>query len=80
MITKAPDTRPYRSQSATGELRVTHTLESRQVWRQVGWHGQTGAFYSLDEDPRKHEPGSFSPLWLLIEDEAPILPEGDDKP
>ncbi len=74
MSDKAPDTRPYRSQSAIGEVRVTDTLESRQVWRQVGWHGQTGAFYSLDEDPSPYERGSYSPLWLLIEDETPPSP------
>jgi hypothetical protein len=68
-----PASRPYRAQSATGPERVTFTIEGQQTWRQVGWHGQTGAFYSLDEDPSPTEPGSFSPLWLLIEDKPPVL-------
>jgi len=42
------------------------------TFRQVGWHGQTGAFYSLDEDPSRHEPGSFGPLWILAHNE-PII-------
>jgi hypothetical protein len=47
----------------------TYAENKRQVWRQVGWHGQSGAFYSLSEDPKPHEPGSYSPLWVLIENE-----------
>lgn len=77
--TTAPtDTRPYRRSSEGGgsEMR-THTLEATQTWRQIGWHGQTGAFYSLDEKPSDHEPGSWGPLWILVDNEPPVLPDED---
>ena len=67
--------RPNWPASKASSERVTHTLEGRQTWRQVGWHGQTGAFYALDEKPSLTESGSFSPLWILVEDEPPILPD-----
>lgn len=67
-----PDRRPYRAQHASGEERQTRTAEHRQVWRQVGWHGQTGAFYSLDEDPTRFEPGSFSALWVLVDEDEHV--------
>lgn len=62
---KPPDTRPYRRESETGPEMVTTTDDYRQTWRQVGWLGQTGAFYSLDEKPHLTEPGSFSPLYFI---------------
>lgn len=78
--TPPTDTRPYRRASESGgsEMR-THTLEANQLWRQIGWHGQTGAFYALDEKPSDHEPGSWSPLWILVDNEPPILPDDSDK-
>ena len=36
-------------------------------WRQVGWHGQTGAIYGLHEKPQDYEPGSFSPLYAMVD-------------
>lgn len=65
-----PNTRPYRraSEDHGTEMR-THTLDKTQCWRQIGWHGQTGAFYSLDEHPTEHEPGSFGPLWILVDND-----------
>lgn len=36
------------------------------IWRQVGWIGQTGQFYALDEDPSRTERGSFAPLWREV--------------
>lgn len=76
--TNPPDVRPYRTQHEPGDERVTHTMSSRQIWRQIGWHGQSGAFYSLAEDPSRYERGSFSPLWLLVDDEPPVLPDLED--
>ena len=74
-----PNVRPYHPAHKTGDERITHTTEKpgwrRQVWRQIGWHGQSGAFYSLAEDPSRYEPGSFGPLWLLVDDEPVILPD-----
>lgn len=68
--TTAPaNERPYRESSAHGGQRLTYTPARSQLWRQVGWHGQTGAFYTLDEDPSLYEPGSFSPLWVLVADD-----------
>jgi len=68
--------RPYRLASAEGdELNIVAAGRS-MAFRQVGWHGQTGAFYSLDEDPSRHEPGSFGPLWILAHND-PIV-EADE--
>lgn len=68
--------RPYRPASETGaEQRTTTSDGYVQRWRQIGWHGQTGAFYALDERPADHEPGGWSPLWLLVDNDPPILPE-----
>lgn len=69
--TIAPNVRPHRWAHATGEHRRTETHRGarRQIWRQVGWHGGSGFFYSLDEDPSRYEPASFQPLWILVDDE-----------
>ncbi|MBP2703515.1 hypothetical protein JOL79_06845 [Microbispora sp. RL4-1S] len=37
----------------------------RYVMRQVGWWGQSGAFYGLADPPYGREPGSFSPAWVI---------------
>ncbi|MEU0665728.1 hypothetical protein ABZ506_07155 [Streptomyces lavendulocolor] len=71
------NTRPYRRLSEAGPEMRTVTLDRNQLWRQVGWHGQTGAFYALDEKPADHEPGSFGPLWVLVDSEPPILPDDE---
>lgn len=76
--TPPKDHRPYRRLSETGPEMRTHTLDSNQLWRQVGWHGQTGAFYALDEKPSNHEPGSFAPLWVLVDNEPPVFTDPDD--
>lgn len=76
--TPPEDRRPYRraSEPSGSEMR-THTLDATQTWRQIGWHGQTGAFYALDEKHSDHEPGSWGPLWILVDNEPPILPDDD---
>jgi hypothetical protein len=38
----------------------------RIVFRQVGWLGQTGELYAMDEDPTPTEPGSFGPIYHQI--------------
>lgn len=74
-LPKPPDTRPYRAMSATGP-EVTVTGEDyRQTLRQVGWLGQTGAFYSLDEKPSAHEGGGFAPLWFIAHSDRIDEPE-----
>lgn len=73
MTTPTPsDRRPNRAMSATGpEIDVISTplgpdrTYYRLTFRQVGWIGQTGAFYALDENPRPTEPGSYSPLYFI---------------
>jgi hypothetical protein len=68
-----PDRRPYRRLSGPGGLEQTaYTVDAngrvtRTVLRQVGWHGQSGAFYALGDDtyPMQHEPGSWSPMWVI---------------
>lgn len=74
--TPPPDARPYRRASEGGgaEMR-TMTPDTNQLWRQIGWHGQTGAFYAFDEKPSDHEPGSYEPLWILADNEPPIPPD-----
>lgn len=67
---KPTDTRPYRRMHESGPERTvvqTHPDGSkvREVLRQIGWLGQTGALYSLDENPSATEPGSYSPLWVV---------------
>jgi len=37
----------------------------RYTLRQIGWHGQSGAFYALGESPSQYETGSFSPMWVI---------------
>ncbi|MGI5153609.1 hypothetical protein [Microbispora sp. CA-102843] len=67
---KPEDRRPYRRQSEPGETKtVINTSPDGRRWRldlrQVGWHGQSGAFYALGESPHLYETGSYSPLWLI---------------
>lgn len=37
------------------------------------WHD-----YQADEKPSDHEPGSWAPLWILVDNEPPILPDADE--
>lgn len=73
---KPEDRRPYRALSEPGdEWIVTHAVpgdsgrKTRYTLRQVGWHGQTGAFYAFDESfdgsLPQYEPESFSPMWVV---------------
>lgn len=79
MYDTPPDKRPYRLASAPGD-ECAYTVDgTRYIFRQIGWHGQSGAFYSLAEDPSKHEPGSFSPIWLPVDTE-PLDDEKPDEP
>jgi hypothetical protein len=65
MTTAPPDRRPYRRMSATGPEQTFTTSDHSYVFRQLGWLGQSGAFYSLDEKPSEHERGGWAPLYLL---------------
>jgi len=65
---------PILSTSKTKTERNTKTVDGDQVWRQVGWLGQTGRVYSLDEKPWDTEPGGYAKLWILSYDE-PYDPE-----
>jgi hypothetical protein len=67
-----PDTRPYRRMSEDGAELVAYSVDGsgrvfRETWKQIGWQGQSGAFYALERDarPADHEPGSFSPIWVM---------------
>lgn len=87
---EAAPRRPNRAMSATGpEIAVVGTplgndRPVRHTLRQVGWLGQTGAFYGLDEDPRPTEPGSYAPLYFIAhsdyvpDDDPETSPEGRD--
>lgn len=78
---EAAPQRPNRAMSATGpEIAVVGTplgndRPVRHTLRQVGWLGQTGALYSLDEDPRPTEPGSYAPLYFIAHSD--YVPDDD---
>ena len=58
------------------EERVTYNGTNRQLWRQVGWLGNTGGLYDMtatDADLRQNT-AWISPLWQLIDDEPMIQP------
>lgn len=78
-VTPIPNTRPYRRAQLPGDERVTYANGNRQIWRQIGWHGQSGAFYALGEDPSHHERGSFAPLWLLVDDDVVLDPASEEE-
>jgi DNA-binding XRE family transcriptional regulator len=64
--------RPHRPMSAEGPEQVLWAKDGTRdyVLRQVGWIGQSGAFYSLDEDPALTERGGFSPLLFTAHSDA----------
>ncbi len=79
--TPPPDTRPHQPLHTGGTDRTVYsTPPSGQVFReklrQIGWHGHTGALYALTEDPSRHEPAGFAPVWLTVRCE-PIAPPDD---
>lgn len=80
MTTPPPNIRPYANPLDTGKEWHTTTADSKQYWRQIGWLGGSGAFYALNERPGDHEPGSWGPLWSLLENdriEEPEVPSVD---
>lgn len=72
-------TRPNRPLYATGTEMTVADDKVSYVFRQVGWIGQSGDFYSLDEDPSPTEPGSFDPLWFIAHDDRieEVWPDGE---
>ncbi|MEW2070053.1 hypothetical protein [Streptomyces sp. NPDC007346] len=66
MAKTPPNTRPHRPMHANGPETTVTTDTARLVLRQVGWLGQTGTFYSLDEDPLGdgYEGGGVAPLYF----------------
>jgi hypothetical protein len=68
--TPTRDRRPSRQGWESGpEIRVFWDDDSRivhQTMRQIGWHGQSGAFYALGEDPGPEETGSWTPIWVVV--------------
>jgi hypothetical protein len=64
--------------SNKGAERITHTMDGRQVWKQVGWLGlSTNRVYSIGQD-FSDDPAGAEILWILMEDEQ--LPPPDDAP
>lgn len=55
---------------------------SGRVWRiqqrQVGWRGQTGRLYTMDENPAATEPGSFSPMYITVEADRVEVPDPEE--
>jgi hypothetical protein len=73
------DRRPYRGTSESGDEQIVYSIDATgrvmdRVYRQIGWHGQSGAFYALGERPSDHEPGSYSPIWVIAHADD-IVPE-----
>lgn len=71
-----PDNRPYVPMHEPGHEIRTLSLDGtrKHRWKQVGWQGQTGAIYGLGEKPQLHEPGSFSPLYVMVDSDYVELP------
>jgi hypothetical protein len=66
--------RPNRPMHADGheQVVISEWSDGRRyslTLRQVGWIGQSGDFYGLDENPAPTEPGSFSPLWFVAHED-----------
>ena len=40
--------------------------DKRIIFRQVGWHGQSGRLYTMNEQPGLTERGSFGPMYVQI--------------
>jgi hypothetical protein len=55
--------------TAADERIAVHTSPDGRMWRytlcQVGWRGQSGAFYELGNVPYGRERGGFSPMWII---------------
>lgn len=41
-------------------------MSNDRVWAQVGWLGQSGTVYALDDDVAENEPGGFRELYVSI--------------
>lgn len=54
------------------EMHLISTDQMNRTFRQVGWQGFTGRFYTLDEDPSQTEKGGFSPIWILAHAEPVV--------
>lgn len=70
-----PYRRPYQYLSAISEERVIYTADRIIKFRQVGWHGGSGRFYDMSEDPSLYEPASFAPLWVEVQNDVIIRDE-----
>lgn len=47
--------------------RVSREASQRLALAQVGWIGQSGGVYALDDQPMDaREPGSFQPLYIAV--------------
>lgn len=71
--------RPNRKQSAEGPEQVMYSgfpeVTHRNTLRQVGWIGQSGDFYALDDTAVASEPGSFRPLWFVVDTDKVEAPD-----
>lgn len=74
MVSPPINERPYMGPGAPGFGKEMHTTteDAVQHWRQIGWLGQSGAFYAFSERPMNHEPGGWSPLWTMLENEPKV--------
>ena len=68
---KPADRRPVQPLSQTATTMTTRTADSwRQIWRQYGWIDNEGRMYDLTEpSPRTYAVASYSPLWVLVDNE-----------
>jgi hypothetical protein len=80
MSDQPPDRRPVQplNQPLGGSHTITTTDGRRQTWRQYGWIDDHGRMYDLYEpSPRTYQVTSYSPLWVLVENEPT---PGDPEP
>lgn len=78
--TPPPDRRPYQPPPTGFHGRTVYRTEPtgqviRETLRQVGWHGLSGALYALDEDPTRHEPAGFAPVWQTVSGARVAVPD-----
>jgi hypothetical protein len=61
-----PEQRPSCHAGVGGDELLVEADGVRRMFRQVGWHGHSGTFYALGENPALYESGAFAPLWILV--------------
>jgi hypothetical protein len=64
-LSQTPDRTEERKVMVLGDPRKHQAMYSA-TFRQVGWLGQSGRVYPMENSPAE-EPGSFTALWIEVE-------------